>query len=234
MRREIALKILEQVRQNYDKIAEDFSRTRKSVWEEFKPLADYVKEGDRVLDLGCGNGRLIELFNDKKIEYMGIDVSEKLIDIAKRKYSQNNFQIFDGLKITFADNSFNVVFCIAVLHHIPSAKLREEFLKEAYRVLKPNSYLILSVWYLWQKDTYWWLFIKETVKKVLGQSEIDWFDIMVPWGKLSTRYFHNFRRRELKRLAEDAGFKIEKIGILQRGPKNKNILVIAVKSSSRT
>ena len=86
MDREVALKILDDVRQSYDKIAEDFSRTRYSIWKEFKPLGQYAKDGDKILDLGCGNGRLIELFQGKNIEYAGIDNSEKLIEIAHQKY----------------------------------------------------------------------------------------------------------------------------------------------------
>lgn len=236
MKRETALKILEDIKQSYDLIAEDFSRTRKNVWEEFRPLADDIQDGDKILDLGCGNGRFVELFSDpdkygasKKIDYVGIDISEKLIEIAKQRYPDKNFQVFDGLKIPFNDQSFDKVFCIAVLHHIPGADLRNKFLKEIWRVLKPDGKLVLSAWYLWQKDTFWQLLFKFTFKKIIGRSELDFFDIMEPWGKISERYFHNFRKRELENLIEGAGFYVEKIGILKRGEKNKNLLVIAKK-----
>jgi ubiquinone/menaquinone biosynthesis C-methylase UbiE len=229
MRREVALIILEDVRQSYDKIAEDFSHSRKSVWEEFKPLAEYVKDGDKVLDLGCGNGRMIELFQGKNIEYIGIDNSQKLIEIARQKYPNGNFQTFNGLKIPYPDNYFNAIFCIAVLHHIPGSELRQEFLKEAKRVLKPGGRLILGTWYLWQKDTFWAMLIKSTLKKLVGKSPLDLFDIMEPWGKISERYFHNFRKGELKRLIKKAGFEIERFFVLERGPKNKNLLIVAKK-----
>lgn len=229
MKRKVALKILEDIKQSYNDIALDFSRTRKNVWEEFKLLADYAKDGDKVLDLGCGNGRMLELFINKKIDYYGLDVSEKLIAIAKQKYPDKNFQVFDGLKIPFADNYFDKIYCVAVLHHIPSVELREEFLKEARRVLKPGGKLILTVWYLWQKDTYWRLLLRFSLQKLLGQSELDWLDIMEPWGKISERYFHNFRKSELAVLVKGAGFKIEKLNILVRGLKNNNLLVVAKK-----
>lgn len=229
MKRKTALKILDDVRQSYNLIAEDFSRTRNSVWEEFKPLAEYIKRGDKVLDLGCGNGRFIEFFQDKNIEYVGIDNSQKLIEIARQKHPNGNFQIFDGLKIPFPDDYFDAIFCIAVLHHIPGNQLRQEFLEEARRVLKSGGKLILSTWYLWQKYTFWNLLFKFTLKKLIGKSPLDFFDIMEPWGKISERYFHNFRKGELKRLVEKCGFEIEKFFVLKRGPENKNLVVIARK-----
>ncbi len=229
MKREIALKILNDIRESYNKIADDFSRSRKSVWEEFKPLADYARSGDKILDLGCGNGRLAELFHGKPIEYFGLDNSQKLIEIARKKYPHQEFKLFDGLKIPFEDNYFDKIYCIAVLHHIPGRQLRQEFLEEAKRVLKPDGKLILTVFYLWQKQTYWLLLIKNTLKKIIGKSELDFFDVMEPWFKVSTRYFHVFRKGELKRAVKRCGFIIDDLSILIRGKKNKNLLVIAKK-----
>src|SRR4030042_4751206 len=217
MDREFALKILEDIRQSYDKIAEDFSRTRKSVWEEFKPLNQYAKDGDKILDLGCGNGRFVELFQGKKVEYVGIDASEKLIEIARGKYPNINFRAFDGLKIPFSDNYFDAIYCVAVLHHIPGNELRQEFLKEVCRVLKPSCRLVLSTWYLWQQNTFWGLVFKFTLKKLVGKSRLDFFDVMEPWGKISERYVHNFRKKELKNLIRKCGFEIEDFFVLRRG-----------------
>jgi len=77
--------LLDLVKRNYEEIAEDFDATRKKyLWPELLKLADMVKNGDRVLDVGCGNGRLIEAFRNKKISYLGVDNSEKLIEAAQR------------------------------------------------------------------------------------------------------------------------------------------------------
>ncbi|MFH0852430.1 MAG: class I SAM-dependent methyltransferase [bacterium] len=229
MKRETALKILDQMKENYNLVAGEFSSTRRSSWEEIKPLADYVHPGGRILDLGCGNGRLVESFKGKKIDYLGIDNSEMLIEEARKKYPENKFIAFDGLKIPFEDYCFDTIFCIAVLHHIPSRQMRIEFLKEANRVLKPGGRLILTVWYFWTKRTYWRLFSKFTLKKIFGKSELDFFDIKQPWFKTAERYLHFFRKGELKNLIEETGFVVEKINIFRKGPENKNFLVIAKK-----
>jgi hypothetical protein len=73
------------------------------------------------------------------------------------------------------------------------------------------------------------MLIKSTLKKLVGKSPLDLFDIMEPWGKISERYFHNFRKGELKRLIKKAGFEIERFFVLERGPKNKNLLIVAKK-----
>jgi len=112
-------------------IAEDFSRTRRYLWPDFQSLAEYIKPQDKVLDLGCGNGRLIELLGDKEIDYLGVDNVQNFIEIAKKKYPAYSFQVADALSLPFADNSFDKVCSIAVLHHIPSEELRLKFLEEA-------------------------------------------------------------------------------------------------------
>jgi Methylase involved in ubiquinone/menaquinone biosynthesis len=144
--------LLKKTKEDYDSIAQDFSRTRQSFWKELEMLKDYVKEGEKVLDIGCGNGRLFQILKDKNIEYTGIDFSKNLIELAKKKYPEGNFLVANALNLPFKENTFDKVFLIAVLHHIPSKELRSQVLKEAKRVLKPQGLLILTVWNLGKKE----------------------------------------------------------------------------------
>ena len=148
-----AKKISEDTRRNYNLIADDFSRTRRNLWPELSFLKEYVENGDKILDLGCGNGRLAELFKDKEIEYIGIDNSEKLIELAKNRYAAEKIRFIatDGVNLPFPENYFDKIFSIAVLHHIPSRELRLKFLSEARRVLKKDGIAVFTVWNLWQK-----------------------------------------------------------------------------------
>jgi len=198
------------------------------MWKDLKPFIEYSISGDKVLDLGCGNGRLYPHLQ-KGVEYIGVDNSEKLIEIAKQAHPEAKFQVTDSLSLPFQDNTFDKIYCIAVLHHIPSKELRQEFLQEAKRVLKPKGILILTVWKLGQKQSIK-LFLKYTLLKLIGKSKLDFGDVLVPWAKDCQRYKHNFSERGLKTLIKKAGFKVEKIGTLWRPEKrNANIYTVAIK-----
>ena len=137
---------------NYDLIASDYARTRRYNSQDLIDLAVLAKPGEKVLDLGCANGRMFELFGSKNIEYYGVDNSEKLIEIAKKLYPAGHFQVADALSLPFSDNTFDKVYFISVLHHIPSEEFRQRCFSEINRVLKPNGQLILRVWDLLKID----------------------------------------------------------------------------------
>ncbi len=228
MKESYAKYLLEKTKKDYNLIASDFSITRKNEWKELEFLRDFIKEGEKVLDIGCGNGRLLKILH-KNINYFGIDFSENLIKIAKQKYPQFNFLVADALNLPFKDNFFDKVISIAVLHHIPSKKFRLLFLKEAKRVLKNEGELILTVWNLRQQSKYIPLILKNNLLKIFGLTKLDFFDIMIPWNKKINRYYHCFSKRELNNLVESAGFQIKEISFLKRNKKKLNIYLRAKK-----
>lgn len=226
--------LLVKTRRDYNQIAEEFSRTRSFVWDELKPLVGYVKEGERVLDVGCGNGRLLSALKEKKINYIGIDSSGKLISIAREKFSNvenAKFLVVEALNLPFGDNYFHKAYSIAVLHHIPSLEYRLKFLEEIKRVLKPKGLLLLTVWNL--KELKPLLLLKYTILKIIGKSNLDWGDVFYPWRSSQgdiKRYVHCFSQKELVDLAKKAGFLIKESGFLAHNKFEKaNIYIIAQK-----
>ena len=230
MNKKYARYLLQKTIQDYNLIAEHFSRAREKIWEEMRFLFDdYLIPGEKVLDLGCGNGRFYEAMKDKKVDYFGVDSSEKLIEIAKNKHPGVRFQVADALNLPFPNNYFDKVYSIAVLQHIPSQEFRLQFLKEIKRVLKPKRLLILTVWNLWQGRS-WKLNFRFAILKILGMSKLDFKDVLVPWGKSCQRYIHCFSQKELKKLTEKADFKVKESGILKRpAMKDSNIFLVAEK-----
>lgn len=230
MNKEYAKYLINKTRSDYNLISKDFSRTRGRIWEEISFLFD-VKPGEKVLDLGCGNGRYYELL--KNTDYIGVDNSEELIEIAKEKYPNAKFQIEDALNLSFEDNSFDKIYSIAVLHRIPSKEFRLQFFEGARRVLKKEGKLIITVWSLpikqYNKKNIFLLF-KYTFLKIIGLSKLDFRDVLEPWGKKTEKYYHWFSERELRKLVKKAGFKIKKSGIIKnkRGTR-RNIYLIAEK-----
>jgi len=227
--------LLNKTKEDYNRIAQVFNKTRNYIPPDLEILKTYVQPGDRVLDLGCGNGRLYEIMQGMT-DYYGADVSEKIIEIAREKYPKAKFFITDPLSLPFEDNFFDKVFCLSVFHHIPSQRFRLKFLKEINRVLKPDRVLILTVWNLWPKKKIRHLLFKYTLLKLIGKSRLGFFDIMLPWKNgqgetIINRYIHVFRRGELNKLLKKAGFKVQEVKIIKRSKKESNIFVLAKKVS---
>lgn len=190
--------------------------------------------GDKVLDSGCANGRFFEVIKNKEAEYFGVDISEQLIDIAKKNYPEAKFQVADSLKLPFPDSLFDKVYSMSVLHHIPSKNLQLQYLKEIKRVLKTEGLLVLRVWDFWQRKLPLLLILKYAFLKIIGRSKLDFKDVFLPWkdsrgGILAQRYFHCFTKREIKNLAKEAGFKIKKSWRSGKGQR-ANIYLIVEKS----
>jgi alkylated DNA repair protein alkB family protein 8 len=221
--------LIEKTKKDYNLIAKDFSGKRKEIWEELLFLFEDLTEKEKILDLGCGNGRWYKIFKEKKVEYIGVDNSEKLIEIAKKNFSEGNFILAEAISLPFENNFFDKVYCIALLHQIPSDFFRKKVLLEIKRVLKPEGKLILTVWKIFRlKEKL--LLLKYTILKLLGRSKLDWRDVFIPWGKKTLRYYHCFSEKELKKLLKETGFEILKFGLVKNKKKNRqNFYAITIK-----
>ena len=203
----IANKILIDTVKDYNSICDKYSSVREKEWKEFDFLFDDIKKGEKVLDLGCGNGRFYKCL--KLADYIGIDPSSKLIDICRKNYPEGKFEVAYGHKLPFDDDYFDKIYSIAVLHHIPSEKQRIEFLKEIQRVVKGDGQIILTVWNL--KD------------KAKGEKEV-----FLPWYGSEKTFFYCFSLKELIQLVKDSGFEIIKSGEVLVGKKPySNFYIIA-------
>ena len=231
MREKYANEILKMSQRGYEEIAKDFASTRKVFWQELYFLGDNIKNGDSILDIGCGNGRFLEVIKGKVFQYTGIDNSESLITYAKKwQGDKGKFIHADALSLPFENDSFDVVVSFGVLHHIPSKKFRKQFLKEAYRVLKKDGLLIITVWNLWNKRLTP-IIKKHAIKKLLGKSKLDFRDIFLPFGKKQdVRYLHAFTEKELHKLLKKSGFEIKEMKRVKRRGDNENIVAICKKN----
>lgn len=118
-----------------------------------------LQNGERVLDLGCGEGRhaiSASLLADTHV--VGIDLSVTDLRTADTRLGEFNFPdcrfvCADGSRLPFADASFDKVVCAEVLEHVPEY---QGILKEIKRVLKPGGVLAVSVpsyfpeWVCWR------------------------------------------------------------------------------------
>jgi ubiquinone/menaquinone biosynthesis C-methylase UbiE len=222
MKQETVTSLLALVKQNYNEIAADFDATRKKeIWPKVLDFAADIKDGDKILDVGCGNGRLLEALKGKEVEYLGIDNSTELIKIARRNYPGEKFVEGDLLDLqAITDNNFDYIFCLAVLPHIPSQKLRIKALEELRGKLGPQGRIILSVWNLWSraagKDKLRRLILKNGLLKISGRTKLDLGDLVFPWKNsrgeaVSNRYYHVFTKLELRDLAHKTGLRFKSL-----------------------
>ena len=208
--------LLKIVHDNYNQIAADFDMTRKKeIWPEMVKLSKQIKDGDSVLDLGCGNGRLLEALKDKQITYLGIDNSEELIKLAKQNYPNNKFLVSDILNLKSVEETknkkFDHIFCLATLQHLPSKELRIESLIEMKKLLSEEGLIVLSNWNMWPIKKYRTMIFKSLFDRLLGKNKLEFGDVIFPWknskGEItSERYYHAFGKRELLSLCRKAGF----------------------------
>jgi ubiquinone/menaquinone biosynthesis C-methylase UbiE len=124
-----------------------------------KLLSFIPAKSGNILDVACGKGETA-LFLSKYFEpqnIMGINLSEKQLETCRRKVPGANFAQMDAAALQFADNSYDTIMCLEAVFHFHT---REKFLKEAYRVLKPQGYLVLTDVLLteWgKKHKLWWI-----------------------------------------------------------------------------
>ena len=86
----------------------------------------------RVLEIGCGVGRLM------KPGYYGIDISSEMLDIAKSRHPTYNFEITDGRSIPYKAQFFDTVFSVLLFQHL-SLRAVKKYINEAFRVLKTGG-----------------------------------------------------------------------------------------------
>lgn len=106
----------------------------------------YLHPGMAILDLGVGGGRTTPHLSAIASRYVGLDYSEGMIRICRRKFPDLQFEIADASDLSQCEDasfdavvfSFNGLDCLA-----PDAK-REDCLRECYRVLKPGGVFIFS------------------------------------------------------------------------------------------
>lgn len=214
-------------RDAYDGAAEEFSASRDVFWPELAYLAEHAVSGDRVLDLGCGNGRLYPLIASRGAKYMGVDNSTGLLTIARRRSPDAEFAEEDARKLSFPDRSFERIFSFAVLHHMKGKAAQEEMLREAARVIVPGGTFILSVWYLWD-IRHLRVMLVGILRSLFPGGSGGWGDITLTLGKGKyPRFIHAFRRKELRNILERTGFAVVGEELARRPSGEKNLVVVA-------
>ncbi len=215
----------------YNRIAKLFYATRQYLWDDLISFKPYLHNKLSVLDIGCGTGRLYQLLADfQEVEYLGLDQSEEQLNMAKKDFPKNNYLVAEMTSLPLPDKNFDLVFCIATLHHLNKEEDRDKALKEIKRVLKPGGYLLMTNWNL----------NSESAQKVIAKGKwqkIESAGFIVPWfspkgEKMGERYYYGFGLREIEEKLKSIGFEVLENYYSRRGKKTAvqlgaNIVTIA-------
>lgn len=173
----------------YNTIADEYAKNIEHYLSE-KERDDFlslVPPGGSILDLGCAAGRDSRYFSSKGFKVIGVDLSEKLLAIAKKKSPEIDFRKEDIRALDFPENSFDATYASAVLLHLKRREL-VPVLKNLHAFLKSDGLLYVQV------------------KEGTGDADVA--------EKLSSghaRHFTYYSLEDLKTAMLDAGFFVEKI-----------------------
>ena len=203
----------------YNRFAREFSESRRvlqpGILRALRDLGQY----ESLLDLGCGDGRLLTETRDPFAckSYLGVDDSSELLSLATATATALPRTTFVHSDLSSAgwshglERSFDVGTCFSVLHHIPGPRRRLRVLSEMCSLLRPGARCAVSVWQfrhvprLQEKIVAW-----EEIG--LDADEVDRGDHLLDWkrGGRGLRYVHQFDEMELVNLCQRAGFVVDK------------------------
>ena len=107
-----------------------------------KMLFKLVSHANSILDMGCGEGTRLNLLAKKGQKAVGIDISGKAIELAKKKYPKLDFKQGNLEKLPFRNECFDLVYSAFVFEHLDNP---EKVLKEGLRILrKGGRFLVVA------------------------------------------------------------------------------------------
>lgn len=143
--------VVQQTIQTYDKIASKYcKKTRQSKflnWEEkyiIKLLSFISKSNPVLLDVGCGDGRHCIIIEKNGGKAIGIDLSQSMLEEAKKLYPKGNFQKMDMRKLIFKNDFFDGIWVSGCIYHVPKSTVNK-VIEEFRRVLIINGVISVNI-----------------------------------------------------------------------------------------
>jgi tRNA (uracil-5-)-methyltransferase TRM9 len=226
MEKETVERLLALNREFYTTFARPFAASRPVSDPGLVCILPYIPQCARVLDVGCGNGRLAFLLDRERpgVTYLGVDAVPELVEVARARADQLTaisveFHVTDvtlpgwGGALVGASPStsfstrFDCVVALALLHHIPGFDLRVRVLRDIFSVLETDGCLILSTWQflgsarMRRKIVDW-------AEVGIAEGALEPGDYLLDWKRegRGLRYCHLVDEAEVERLATESGF----------------------------
>jgi SAM-dependent methyltransferase len=183
----------------------------------------------RLVDLGCGTGRLLVPFARRGYEVLGVDLSAEMLAVAREKAAaagvrvglvRANLAELDALR----GGAFDYAACLfSTLGMVCGADARRRAVGHAHRLLRPGGRFVLHVHNKWfnarARGARAWL-LRDVLRGLLGAADAG--DRVMPAHQgVAGLTLHLFTRREAVRLLESAGFRVREVEPLGLGKEGR-------------
>lgn len=116
---------------------------------------------NKVIDFGCGPGRMVARARKLFDEVDGVDISEYAIDYAREHFPGSKFYVSSGIDVgDVPENTYDIVFSTIAMQHIPCRTIRKNLWRGMFNILKPGGNVSVQVAYhptrqagVWSPDT---------------------------------------------------------------------------------
>ncbi len=189
----------------------------------------HCSEQARLIDLGCGTGRLLLAMAGRGCRVLGVDLSGPMLQVAAEKARQAGLPVLLlQANLTqlecLADGVFDCAACLfSTLGMIRGRDMRRRMVKHVYRLLRPDGCFVLHVhnhWFnLWNGSGRRWL-VQNHLRSWLGQEERG--DRLMPAHQgIGGLVLHLFSRREAVQLLREVGFRIREVRPISLRPDGR-------------
>ncbi len=181
------------VEQGYNKIAEDYYNHRdlNKFNKELEEFAFLLPDNAHILDVGCGAGiPTAKFLTQRGIKVTGIDLSETMLNLARKMVPNAEFIKMDMNELEFKENTFDGIVSVFALFHVPK-KNHLDIFRKFFEILKPEGILLINTG------------ISES------EGKNNFFGVPMFWS--------NFNPKTTLELVKKAGFSIIFEAVLERG-----------------
>ncbi len=246
--------IKNELKEFYNQESKKYHQTRKKFRSDGKRILEEIKKNKSkkisILEFGCGSGRLISFLNsniiDKKIDYIGVDISQKLLDYAQKENPKNKFICDDIINYITKNKqeTFDFIIWIASLQHIPTYKENVFLMKNFYKTLKYNWKLIIINRSFSRRFIlkYFKYILSSIIKTIYTFGTHNRRNLNIPRKndkKIYNRFYHIFSKKEIWLIWKMSWFKVKQLIYIDRSgqktnnrKKSKNTLFIWEKNIS--
>lgn len=183
------------LRDTYNLIAEDYYKDHLEIenWprKDAKQFAKLFPNNSLILDAGCGPGIKSKDLSEEGVKVLGIDISEKMIEIAKKVAPNCKYKVLDIRDLSLLGKKFDGIFAQACLLHFPKKEI-PSIMKIFYDNLKKGGYVYISV------------------KRIGPDGSEEKEKIENDYGYPYKRFFSYFNEEEVRNYIEKSNFKIVK------------------------